>query len=128
MVFMDLYISLTWHIILCLALFIYALFEEDKTYKRFLIIVSIIYLLFAPYGHEEPIRNCKTKNNKTVSVVVKFKEPIFKVVFSKPIDVKIIAVDGVKREIKLEESSHLVTHEKTVFEGSYNDDTILLIL
>ena len=61
-------------------------------------------------------------------MVVKFKEPIFKVVFSKPRDVKIIAVDGVKREIKLKESSHLVTHEKTVFEGSYNNDTILLIL
>jgi len=135
MVFTDLYINLTWHIILCVIALIFGLWyliAEGESGGWIAVIVAIVYFLFAPYGKVEEIRNCRTEKGKTVSIIVKFKEPIVKFLWQKPTDVKVTSVNGNKKEIKLQKSTHLETYNGTVFEGNYYDgkenDTLILIL
>lgn len=129
MAFSDTYLSFVWHIIFSIigALILLFFFE-----KWWVVIVAILYFFFAPYGHEEEIRNCQTLNGHTVSIIVKFKEPIVKLLWTKPTDVQVMAIDGQEYRIKLSESSSKKVYNATVFEGSFSENgksnTLLLIL
>lgn len=129
MVFTDIYLSLVWHIIFSIigALALVFIFE-----KWWVVIAAVLYFFFAPYGHEEEIRNCQTMNGHTVSIIVKFKEPIVKLLWTKPIDVQVTSIDGLKYKVKLTESSNKKVYDATVFEGSFRENeksnTLLLIL
>ena len=156
MVWTDWYISFGWHIAICAAVFIVGLYgvcqrDRDEIQSGLIyIVIATIYFLFAPYTHNEQVRNCRTKNGNTVSVTVKFKEPIIKFLFVTPRDVKVIEIDRVDKEFKLERSSKYGVYEKSefgidsqlnqsnklklsVFEGSFTDrngniNTLYLVL
>jgi len=136
MVWTDLYLNIGWHIFLCLVAFIVGIIvwiREDSTTGIIIVVISIIYFLFAPYAHEEQIRYCQTKSGHSIGVIVKFKEPIIKAIFTTPQDVKVTSINGLKNVIKLKKSSDKVVYKQTVFEGDFidnkgNRDILLLIL
>ena len=132
MVFTDLYINLAWHIILSIIALIVGIFAIREGWGWIVIIFAIAYFFFAPYGHVEEIRNCRTENGKTVSIIVKFKEPMVKFLWKKPVDVKVTSINGYKNEVILHESTHLTTYKRTVFEGYFQlgneSDNLILIL
>lgn len=129
MVFTDIYLSLVWHTIfsIIVALTLVWIFE-----KWWVIIIAIAYFFFAPYGHEEEIRNCQTVNGYTVSIIVKFKEPILKFLWTNPTDVQVTAINGLQHKIKLSKSLSKRVYDATVFEGGFSEkgksNTLLLIL
>jgi hypothetical protein len=125
MVWTDLYLSIGWHIVLCLVAIIVGIVvwsNEDSGTGFIIILISVLYFLFAPYAHEEQIRNCQTKNGNTVSVIVKFKEPIIKAIFTEPKDVKVTSINGKKCVFKLKKSLDKEVFKQTVFEGDFNDE------
>ena len=66
MVFIEsLYISLLWHIILCVITLIIGIFFVSDDNKFTVILGAIIYCLFFPYGQREEIRNVKTDLQST---------------------------------------------------------------
>jgi hypothetical protein len=106
--------------------------SDGEGWGWLVIIFAIAYFLFAPYGKVEEIRNCQSQKKVTVSVIVKFKEPMVKFLWKTPVDVKITSINGNKKEVKLTKSTHLEVMDGTVFEGSYYDgngnDNLILIL
>lgn len=131
MVFIEsLYISLLWHIILCVIALIIGIFFVSDDNKFIVILGAIIYCLFFPYGQREEIRNVKTESGNTVAVVVELKEPIVKLFWRKPVHVKVTSINGIRQEIKLDESSRFEVGNGVVFTGEISDgnDTLLLIL
>ena len=117
----DLYTNLFWHIIICVVVLIYGLSKWDDI-EKILVFAAIIYCLFFPYGHNEEIRNCQTEKGYTVSVIVKFKEPVIKLLWQKPVHVKVTSINGIKRDIKLQESSRFAVSKGTVFVGNFYDE------
>lgn len=128
MIFTEIYLSLIWHIILCAIAIILSVISKEW----WVTVIAVVYFLFAPYSQEEEIRNCQTENGNTISVIVEFKEPIIKLIWTKPSDVRIAAINGRKCKIKLRESSDKDVYKGTVFEGSFTENgesnTLLLIL
>lgn len=129
MFFSDIYLSLAWHIILSIIGGCLLIYSSDKLWVG---IIAIGYIFLAPYGHEEEIRNCQTQNGHTVSIIVKFKEPIVKLLWTRPIDVQVTAIDGRDYKLQLSESSSKKVYNSTVFEGRFSENgksnTLLLIL
>ena len=129
MIFTDIYLSFVWHIIFSIILAFVLVFIFEKWWVVF---AAILYFFLAPYGHEEEIRNCQTVNGHTVSIIVKFKEPIVKLLWTKATNVQVMAIDGQEYKIELRESSSKKVYNATVFEGRFSEDgksnTLLLIL
>lgn len=128
MIFTEIYLSLIWHVLLCAIAIILSTISKEW----WVIIIVAIYFFLAPYGKEEKTRNCQTENGNTVSVIVEFKEPIIKLLWTKPADVMITAINGQKCKVKLREDSNKKVYNGTVFEGYFSDNgksnTLLLIL
>jgi len=121
MIGVDLYMGIGWHIAISIAILIWGIgvisSKEDTWWGIILMIFAISYFLFAPYAHDEEIRNCRTKNGNTVAVTVKFKEPIVKFLFVEPRDVKITSIDGVEKDLELQKNTNF---------GVYGDNTTLI--
>jgi|GEM_PF-5966947 len=111
---------------------LYIISDIDKEWTWLAYVAAIGYFLLAPYGHKEEIRNCQTEKGYTVSVIVEFKEPIIKLIFPKPKDVKVTSINGQKCEIELYESSNKAVYKGTVFVGGFGQgderNTLQLIL
>jgi len=111
------------HIIISVVVLVGALYflsdADFKDWRWLAFVAAIAYFLFAPYEKTEEIRNCQTAKGNTVSVIVVFKEPIIKLIFTKPQNVRVTSINGHKNEIKLHESSSKEVFKGTVFVGTF---------